>query len=134
MKTCLACRGPNSTMSGLCVACQVGAATRKAMASHEVEQRMRARGVAPIRPDLYRDPATVPVAPPAFGIGSRGRCAGCGGEVKVDHGPPWGHTLSEHDPTCDGDGERCMRLCPVPVACGPVEPDGTPRQEERHAG
>jgi hypothetical protein len=31
------------------------------------------------------------------------------------------HTRSEHDPACGGDPTRCGDLCPVPVACGPIQ-------------
>jgi hypothetical protein len=60
VKSCSLCRGPNSTMTGLCVACQVRHATEKAMRSHAAAQTLR--GATPIRPDLYMDPATVPEA------------------------------------------------------------------------
>lgn len=71
MRACTVCRGPNTTLSGLCVACQVWAATRKAMASHEAAQRMRAGSAVPIRPNLYRDPATIPLRASRAGKGEQ---------------------------------------------------------------
>lgn len=51
----------------------------------------------------------------------RGTCHACGERVTIDHGSPgaYGHTRSEHDPQCDGT----CRHCPVPISCGPVDPD-----------
>jgi hypothetical protein len=52
-----------------------------------------------------------------------GRCRGCGERVLIDHGTDgsWGHTVSAHALSCQGDGESCD-WCPEPVACGPIEP------------
>ena len=52
----------------------------------------------------------------------RFRCEGCGEylneyEVYPD-GDSFTHTVPTH--VCGGDEERCWRLCPEPVPCGPV--------------
>lgn len=60
MRACRRCGGPNSTMSGLCVGCQVWWATEKALRSHECAEKLRKRDATAIRADVFRDPVTIP--------------------------------------------------------------------------
>ena len=61
MKVCFRCRGPNSTMSGLCVACLIWVATDNALRSHECAERLRRKGATEIRPGVSRDPRSIPL-------------------------------------------------------------------------